>query len=54
MNERRGPGPADGEKFQEASESEIEAEIDPGLESDEDIDGEVDAEGGSALKRRNT
>ncbi|MGH7708096.1 MAG: hypothetical protein ACREM8_05030 [Vulcanimicrobiaceae bacterium] len=33
-------------------EEENEAANDPGIESDEEIDGEVDAEGGSALKRR--
>ncbi|MGR4065285.1 MAG: hypothetical protein ACLQPV_07525 [Vulcanimicrobiaceae bacterium] len=38
--------------FKEDIVEEIKSAHDPGIESDEEIDGEVDAEGGKALKRR--
>jgi len=52
--ERSNDVPPEGERLDNQIGDEIEAENDPGIESDEDIDGEIDAQGGSALKRRSS
>ncbi len=49
--ERSNDVPSEGELDNQVEDA-IEAENDPGIESDEDIDGEIDAQGGSAIKRR--
>ncbi len=52
--ERSNDIPPEGERPENQIQDQIEAENDPGIESDEDIDGEVDAQGGSAIKRRSS
>lgn len=55
MNDDRKAGVM-GDEMLEALKEDVKDEVatahDPGIESDEEIDGEVDAAGGSALKRR--
>lgn len=46
--------PSEGEALRNQIKDELKAANDPGIESDEEIDGEVDAQGGRALKRRSS
>ncbi len=44
----------DDELFRDEDEDQALDDLDPGLESDEDIDDEVDAEGASAIRKRSS
>ena len=53
--DRKAPSPFGGEledALKEDVTEEIKSAHDPGIESDEEIDGEIDAEGGEALHLR--